>query len=89
MFRTLLRIVLLIIIVAAVAAFFFGYRMADRDDRETAYAVGTTGKAVDVWTRSRGGRRNRRESRGGRERGTANRIERRADRQDQVEDGAR
>jgi hyperosmotically inducible protein len=49
MFRTLLRVVLVLIVVAAVAAFFFGYRMADRDDREP-YAVGTVGKAVDVGT---------------------------------------
>jgi hyperosmotically inducible periplasmic protein len=50
MFRTLLRVVLVIIIVAAVAAFFIGYRMADRDDRESPSAVGTTGTAVDVST---------------------------------------
>ena len=48
MVRTLLRVVLLIIIVAAVAAFFFGYRMASRDDREPTFAVGTTGRPVDV-----------------------------------------
>ena len=36
MLRTLLRMVLVLIIVAAVAAFFFGYRMADRNDREIA-----------------------------------------------------
>ena len=50
MLRTLLRIVLVLIIVAAVAAFYFGYRMANRDDRESPYAVGTAGKAVDVGT---------------------------------------
>jgi hypothetical protein len=50
MVRTLLRVVLVIIVVAAVAAFFFGYRMADRDDRESPYAVGTTGRTVDVGT---------------------------------------
>jgi len=50
MFRTLLRMVLVLIVVAAVAAFFFGYRMADRDDRESPYAVGTVGKAVDIGT---------------------------------------
>jgi osmotically-inducible protein OsmY len=50
MFRTLLRIVLLIIIVAAVAAFFFGYRLANRDDGDREFAVGTTGRAVDVGT---------------------------------------
>jgi osmotically-inducible protein OsmY len=50
MFRTLLRVVLLIIVVAAVAAFFFGYQMANRDERESPYAVGTAGKAVDVGT---------------------------------------
>ncbi len=49
MLRTLLRIVLVLIIVAAVAAFYFGYRMANQDDREP-YAVGTAGKAVDVGT---------------------------------------
>jgi osmotically-inducible protein OsmY len=48
MFRTLLRVVLVLIILAAVAAFYFGYRIADRDDRESPYAVGTVGKAVDV-----------------------------------------
>jgi hyperosmotically inducible protein len=48
MFRTLLRIVLVIIVVAAVAAFFIGYRMANRDSRESPYAVGTIGSAVDV-----------------------------------------
>ena len=53
MVRTLLRVVLLIIIVAAVAAFFFGYRMANRGDREPATAtdtVGTSGRTVDVAT---------------------------------------
>ena len=50
MLRTLLRIVLVIIVVAAVAAFYFGYRIANQDDRESPYAVGTTGKAVDVGT---------------------------------------
>ena len=50
MFRTLLRVVLLIIIVAAVAAFFFGYRMANRDDGEPTFAVGTSGRPVDVGT---------------------------------------
>jgi hypothetical protein len=50
MVRTLLRVVLAIIVVAAVAAFFFGYRMADRDDRESPYAVGTAGETVDVGT---------------------------------------
>ena len=50
MFRTLLRVVLVIIVVAAVAAFFIGYRMADREDRESPYAVGTAGRAVDVST---------------------------------------
>jgi len=50
MLRTLLRIVMVIIIVAAVAAFYFGYRMADQNDRESPSAVGTTGKAVDVGT---------------------------------------
>jgi hyperosmotically inducible protein len=50
MFRTLLRIVLVIIVVAAVAAFFIGYRMANRDSRESPYAVGTIGSAVDVST---------------------------------------
>jgi hyperosmotically inducible protein len=50
MVRTLLRVVLLIIIVAAVAAFFFGYRMANRDDREPTFAVGTSGRPVDVGT---------------------------------------
>jgi hypothetical protein len=50
MVRTLLRVVLLIIIVAAVAAFFFGYRMANRDDSEPTFAVGTSGRPVDVGT---------------------------------------
>jgi hyperosmotically inducible protein len=50
MFRTLLRVVLVLIVVAAVAAFFFGYRMANRDDRESPNAVGTVGRAVDVGT---------------------------------------
>jgi osmotically-inducible protein OsmY len=50
MVRTLLRVVLLIIILAAVAAFFFGYRMASRDDGETTFAVGTSGRTVDVGT---------------------------------------
>ena len=50
MVRTLLRVVLLIIVVAAVAAFFFGYRMADRDEGEPTYTVGTAGRAVDVGT---------------------------------------
>jgi osmotically-inducible protein OsmY len=50
MLRTLLRIVLVIIIVAAVAAFYFGYRMANQNDRESPYAVGTAGKTVDVGT---------------------------------------
>ena len=50
MVRTLLRVVLLIIILAAVAAFFFGYRMANRDDREPTFAVGTSGRSVDVGT---------------------------------------
>ena len=50
MFRTLLRVVLVLIVLAAAAAFFFGYRMADRDDPETPYAVGTVGKAVNVGT---------------------------------------
>jgi osmotically-inducible protein OsmY len=50
MFRTLLRVVLVLIVLAAVAAFYFGYRIADRDDPETPYAVGTVGKAVNVGT---------------------------------------
>jgi osmotically-inducible protein OsmY len=50
MVRTLLRVVLLIIILAAVAAFFFGYRMANRDDPEPTFAVGTSGRSVDVST---------------------------------------
>ena len=53
MVRTLLRVVLLIIIVAAVAAFFFGYRMANRDESEPTYTVGTSGRndrTVDVGT---------------------------------------
>jgi osmotically-inducible protein OsmY len=50
MFRTLLRVVLVLIILAAVAAFYFGYRIANRDDRESPYAVGTAGRAVDVDT---------------------------------------
>ena len=50
MVRTLLRIVLVIIVIAAVAAFFVGYRMADRDERETPGAVGTAGEDVDVST---------------------------------------
>jgi osmotically-inducible protein OsmY len=53
MVRTLLRVVLLIIIVAAVAAFFFGYRMANRDNGEPNFTVGTTGRTdrtVDVGT---------------------------------------
>jgi osmotically-inducible protein OsmY len=48
MVRTLLRVVLLIIILAAVAAFFFGYRMASSDDGEPTFAVGTSGRSVDV-----------------------------------------
>jgi len=49
MLRTLLRVVLLLVVVAAVAAFFIGYRMADRGEAgEPAYAVGTSGRAVDV-----------------------------------------
>jgi hypothetical protein len=50
MVRTLLRTVLLIIIVAAIAAFFFGYRMANREDSEPSYTVGTSGRGVDVDT---------------------------------------
>jgi osmotically-inducible protein OsmY len=55
MFRTLLRVVLVLIILAAVAAFYFGYRIADRDDPESPYAVGTVGKAVDVDTAKEAG----------------------------------
>jgi osmotically-inducible protein OsmY len=54
MFRTLLRVVLVVIILAAVAAFYFGYRIADRDDRES-YAVGTVGNAVDIDTAKEAG----------------------------------
>lgn len=50
MFRTLLRVMLVIIVLAALASFFFGYWMAERDDPETSYAVGTAGKAVDLST---------------------------------------
>ena len=50
MVRTLLRTVLLVIIVAAIAAFFFGYRMANREDQEPSYTVGTSGRDIDVET---------------------------------------
>ena len=49
MIRTLFRTVLVVIIVVAIVAFFIGYRWSNGDNAaDSDFAVGTTGRAVDI-----------------------------------------